>query len=382
MRKLIILLYVCIIILTLTACWNYREVDRLTIVAGFAIDKTDNGNYLLTFEVVDMHEAGKEGKVRSVLIETEGETLLDAARNTISKNFPKLYFGHATIAILSKEVARESLLGVIDFICRDAELRLDIHLFVSEGETAGEILKAKALTTELLSFEINNILDEVKSLSKAIPMRSYEFVNLLGGKGVSGMMTSLCTVENNNEKVIKLCGTAIFNRDKLQGFINGDETKTLSFIIDEVKGGVIVAKVGPKAIEDRISLEISESKTKIKPVYKDNKLSIEVNINTSVFLDEHASKENYNDEEGLEKLKKIAEKQLKDEIESLIKKVQTEFGSDIFGFGYFVYKNIPKVWKQQEDKWDEVFKNLEVKVEPKIEILHTSLLSKPVKIGK
>lgn len=382
MRKLIILLYVCIIILTLTACWNYREVDRLTIVAGFAIDKTDNGNYLLTFEVVDMHEAGKEGKVRSVLIETEGETLLDAARNTISKNFPKLYFGHATIAILSKEVARESLLGVIDFICRDAELRLDIHLFVSEGETAGEILKAKALTTELLSFEINNILDEVKSLSKAIPMRSYEFVKLLGGKGVSGMMTSLCTVENNNEKVIKLCGTAIFNRDKLQGFINGDETKTLSFIIDEVKGGVIVAKVGPKAIEDRISLEISESKTKIKPVYKDNKLSIEVNINTSVFIDEHASKENYNDEEGLEKLKKIAEKQLKDEIESLIKKVQTEFGSDIFGFGYFVYKNIPKVWKQQEDKWDEVFKNLEVKVEPKIEILHTSLLSKPVKIGK
>ena len=46
-----------------TACWNYREVDRITIVTGFAIDKKDDqGNYLLTFEVIDFQEASNEQK--------------------------------------------------------------------------------------------------------------------------------------------------------------------------------------------------------------------------------------------------------------------------------------------------------------------------------
>lgn len=382
MKKLYLLLYIIMFIPLTTACWNYREVDRITIVTGFAIDKKDDqGNYLLTFEVIDFQEASNEQKIESILIESEGETLMDAIRNSISKNFPKLYFGHTTIVILSREVASDGALNVIDFMFRDAEPRLNINLFVSEEKTAGEILKAKALTSELMSVEITNILDEQISLSKALPVPAYKFVNALVEDGISGVMTSLCTVENNEEKVVKLCGTAVFKEDKLQGFINDEETYALSFILDEVKGGIIVANVGSETDEEKISLEILESSTKVKPVYDDNKLSIIVSIDTKVALIEHNSKKSYNDEEGRKELKRIAEEQLRDKIESTIEKVQKEFGADIFGFGNRFYKELPQVWKERGKEWNIIFKNLEVRIETNLEVKHTGLLSEPIKIG-
>jgi len=49
MKKLILLLYSVIFIPLTAGCWNYKEVDKMTIVTGFAVDKTARGNYLLTF---------------------------------------------------------------------------------------------------------------------------------------------------------------------------------------------------------------------------------------------------------------------------------------------------------------------------------------------
>lgn len=353
----------------------------MTIVTGFAIDKADKGNYLLTYEIADMSKAGTEGKIESLTIESEGETLLDAARNTISKNYPSLYFGHATCVILSKEVARNGVIKILDFICRDSETRLNIHLLVSEDKTAGEVLKAKPLAANLLSVELTNMLEEQKRLSKAMEVQTYEFINALGDMGISGTMTSICTREHNNEKAIKLCGTAIFKKDRFLGKIDEEETKTLMFILDKIKGGVIVANVDSENEEGKVSLEIVESNTKIKPIYSDDKISIRVSIETTVFLDEHNAIENYNDEKGLEKVKEAAEKQLRNKIESLINKIQTEFGSDTFGFGNRVYEELPQVWKEKGKEWDNLFRNLEVAVETNIEIKHTSLLSKPIMIG-
>lgn len=381
MKKLVLLLYIVIFVPLTTACWNYREVDKLTIVTGFSIDKTERGNYLLTFEVVDFNHAKEGQTIKSDLIETEGETLFSAIRNTLSRNAPKLYFGHSTVVIFSREVAQEGILKVLDFFLRDAEPRLSINLFVTEEETAGEIFKVTPLTAEFISTEITEIIDEQKNLSKALAVPAYKFVNALAGDGISGIMTSLCTPDNNGEKIVQACGTAIFKKDKLQGFISNEETFALSFILNEVKGGILSVNVGPEKDEERISLEILNSSTKIKPVYENNELSIVVNVETKVALSELNSQKNYNDEKGRNELIKIAEEQLKSKIENIISKVQKEFGADIFGFGNCFYRDLPNVWREKKGEWETLFKDLKVKVEAKVEIKHTGLLLEPIKIG-
>lgn len=64
MRKLFrIFLCVCIVNpLLLTACWDYKDIEEFTIVAGVAIDKADQGKYLATIEIVYIQGGGGEGK--------------------------------------------------------------------------------------------------------------------------------------------------------------------------------------------------------------------------------------------------------------------------------------------------------------------------------
>lgn len=382
MKKLVVLLSVFLVIPLLTACWDYREVNEMSIVVGFSVDKGSTSKFLVTYEIVDMQEAGKEGKVKSVLLESEGDTMLEAARNAISKNFPKLYFGHAVAVAISKEIAQEGVIDVLDFITRDAETRLSIHLFVSEEETAGKLLRVKPVAEELLAIEINNILKEQRYLAKAIPVQTYEFVNSIIEEGVSCVMTSACIVSNGEDEVINICGSAVFKNDKLLGFIDGEETKVLSFILDRIEGGVIVVKIGSGNNESRFSLEIKKSSTKLKPVIKDNKLSIEIEIDTRVALDEHISEQNYNTKKGQEELCRVAEEQLKGDIEKLIKKMKTEFSSDIFGFGNSIYKKHPKLWKEIRENWEQEFKEIEVTIKPQVKIMNTVLLEKPIEIGE
>lgn len=244
MKRLLLLLYVIMFIPFTTACWDSREVDKFAIVTGMAVDKTEQGKYLVTFEVADFIQSSEGQTIKSILIESEGESIFEAARNALNINAPRLYFGHTTVAIFSKAVAREGMLKVLDFFLRDAEPRLSIDLFISEEETAGEILRTKPLTSEFVAVEITDIMDEQKNLSKALAVPAYKFINAMTGEGISGIMTSLRITENNGEKNVKTSGTAVFKNDRLIGFINEEDTFALSFILDEVKGGVLVVDVG------------------------------------------------------------------------------------------------------------------------------------------
>lgn len=381
MKKLFLSLYIIISIPFLTACWNYREVDKLTIVTGMSVDKTENGNYLLTFEVVDFTHSPEGQMSKPALIESEGESVFSAIRNTLDRNAPKLYFGHTTVVIFSKTIAQEGISKVLDFFLRDAEPRLSVDLFVSEEETAGEILKVKPLTSEFVSIEIIDIINAQKNLSKALSVPAYQFMNAMAGEGVSGFMTSLCTTVNDGEKVLKTCGTAVFKKDILQGFINEDETFALSFILDEVKGGALVVDVSQGKDEEKITLEIMDNVTDIEPVYENGEMSVKISIKLMAALIEHNSPNNYNDEKGRRALVKMAEEQLKSKIEGIISKVQEEFGTDIFGFGNSFYRDLPKAWKEKKNEWDDIFRNLKVTVEAKLKLKHTGLLSEPVRIG-
>ena len=99
-RKIAVIVSLILIMPLLTACWGYREVDKMSIVVGVAIDKGTTDKYLVTYEVVDFSQMKVEGKAKSILVKSEGDTLLEASRNAISKNFPRLYFGHSTIVVV------------------------------------------------------------------------------------------------------------------------------------------------------------------------------------------------------------------------------------------------------------------------------------------
>ena len=179
-----------------------------------------------------------------------------------------------------------------------------------------------------------------------------------------------------------IMGTAFFKTGKLVGFLNGEETKDLIFIKNEVKGGVLIEGTQGNDITTPVSLEIYKSKTQVTPVLDGKDIIINLNIDTTVAIDEIAGTENYIDNEGRIKLEQNAEKTLKERIESLIEKIQSEYGTDIFGFGSKLREDKIEVWNLVSSNWEETFKNLKVNVKTKVHIKNSAMLSKPLEESK
>lgn len=382
-RLFFLVLIIIMILFFLTGCWNYRELDRLAIVSGVAVDKSEKGDkFLLTTEVIDVKPGATEVKISSIRIDSEGDTIFDAMRNMIKISGKKLYWSHAKIIILSQDVAKESIIPIVDWISRDQEPRLTLYILVSKEKTAKEILSQQSVTTDIRSFEINNMISANNSLSKAPEIEVYEVINDIASDGIYPALPAIGIAFNDGKSTSELSGTAVFKKDKLIGFLDGEQTKYYLFVRDKIKGGILVVKMPEEGSSKGIALEIFKNKTKVKPIYSNGKFIIKVDIKTEVTIGEEDTSIDYISEKGRDKLKAYAEKSLEKHVEDVIKKVQHDFDSDVFGFGKIVKSEMPSLWKEIKNDWNDIFKELEVEVNAKIQIRNSGFTISPVKVGR
>lgn len=366
-----------------TGCWDYREINQMSIVSGAAVDKTPDGKYKLSIEIIDLKSGGKEAPVHSKKLECYGESLFDAIRNSIKISSQMLYWGHTEIIIISKDVAKEGILPIIDFFSRDAEPRLSIDILVSNEDTAEKILDSQSISTEIRTYEINKMLDDQKKLSKSPKVEIYQFINALGDEGISAVLPVIGLTQNSGETTSQLTGTAVFKQDKLQYMFNGDDTKYYLFVMDKIKGGLLVVNIAPgKNNSDNFTLDIDSNKTYVKPVYSKGKLSFEINIKTKTTLGEiDDNKIKFSSQSEVENLEKQAQDMLEKNVERVIRAVQSGYDIDIFGFGLKVKQDMPGLWKKIKPDWEDLFKNVQVKAIADVRIKHAGLLSNPIMMG-
>lgn len=380
MKKINVILLIFMLLaqsLLSTGCWNYREIDKMAIAAGVAVDKGTKLRYLMTVEMIKVG-AGKDIEMTAENVSSEGDTLFDAIRNIISLSGKKLYFGHAQVIIFSKDIAQEGIHKVIDWYKRDAETREDVKMLISKEATAKEIFSGEGLTERVKSITLSYILDNEVSLSKAPKLDITKYDIQYYTKGAAGILPAVSLRKMEGRLLPEIMGTAVIKNDKLIGFLSGEETKYLLFIKNEIKGGLLNEKINLRQENEMTTLEIFESKTKIKPELNNRDIKMDIKLKTTVAIDEIEGKVNLIDEAGTEKVKKIYEKRLEGKIVQLIQKMQKEYDADIFGFGTEIHRSMPRKWKKIENNWDELFKKLKVSVTSEINIKNSGVINKPL----
>lgn len=355
----------------ISGCWNYREVDKLLVVAGVALDKGKTERYAMTAEVIHI-SGGKDTKMTPKTISAEGKTLFDAARNIISVSGKRLYWSHINVIIISKELASEGVIDILDWLIRDAETREDTPILISRDETAKEIFGGEA-TEAVISVVLSDILENQKNLGKAqiTNISDYEIASHI--KGASVAIPAIHLKQENEKKIPEIMGTAIIKNDRLAGFLEGEEAKSLYFIRDEIKSGVLVEEIMKNDAQNLIALEIFTSKTNVTPIIENNDIKFNIDIETSVAIDEINGKGNFFSEEAVKELEQNAETSLTAQIEAFIKKVQSDYDADIFGFASKLWENKPQTYNMVINNWDELFKNIQVYVHSRIIIENSAL---------
>lgn len=372
---------ILILTISLSGCWNYREIEELSIVAGFAIDMTEDDNFNITVEVVSSGKSGKtEGELTPSIMEAEGPTLFEAIRSMISESGKKLYWSHTKIMVISKSVAENGLVPVLDWVNRDAEVREDIWVLVSKEKTAKEILMSTPKTENIAAFQINEALYSEKAISKYHATELWDILGELASESTNVVLPLVGLKNYKKEQVPKVSGSALFKLDKLIGYIDDEETMGLLWIKDQFEGGLFIVK-NINNTNTNVTLEIHKSKTKLKPIIKGGNYIMDINIQVVAEIAEISSTLDVIGEKGRTMLHNTAEQQMTSLIEEVLEKFQREFEVDALGFGEeFRIRNY-EAWKKSLGKnWEEIFPEVETKLKVHLVIRGSATRKKAVEV--
>jgi spore germination protein KC len=376
-KALAVLFAVHFTILTAAGCWNYQEVDDLSIVLGAAVDyDRENETVILKVEIVSPAGAGAEAEAGSEFVESLGRTFMDASRNALATAGKRLFWSHAQVIIISEEFAKAGKLSsILDFFTRHHEAKDDIFLLISLNETGNDILDTVDVELEAInSLYLGDTLTNENRSSRIFSVPLWKFVKNWQSKGISPVAPGVRIRPVNESVPAEIYGTAIFKDEQLVGWLNGVETESFLFVIDAQRGGIISTVQSAAGDDLWISYEIIESRTKLNPIYTDGHFNMEININTAVTLIEYGSGLITLDGDRKNQLQTHTASQISKQIGTVIKKVQNEYQSDIFGFGQAVERKYPKLWKQISENWDETFPEVVPTIKVNLEIRRSGLL--------
>lgn len=370
-----------IMVFLLPGCWNYREIEELAIVAGIAVDPGINHKYLITMEIIGF-QPGKTSEIESKLISGEGDSILEAIRNSYNISGQMGYFNHTQIFIISQDVAREGILPITDLLFRSPLIRVSLAILISKEKTAREVLAARSLNQPIKSFQIADAFAVQQStLSKTMEIEVYQAINAIGGEGTALFLPTVGVITNHGQPTIELSGIAVFERDRLVGLLDGEASKYLLFIRNKVQAGILLENMEQEIKPALVSFKIIENQTKTKAVLIKGKLSMKIALKTKVDLWELDSPADYHSESGRKILERRAERKLQENISQVIRQVQQNYGVDIFGFGSQVRSQMPDLWKKIKPDWGRLFKQLTVDVKAEIAIQKSGMAIKQFKMG-
>jgi len=386
--KLIFRLFLLVfLVFNLWGCWNYIEINERAIGLSLAVDYLpDQELYLETVEIGTPVIIAEKSSMESAIFQETGKTVFDATRNLILTVGEKILWNHFRVVIVGEALLQEEnkLIGLLDFLRRDNEPREDLLLVLSKEKTAAEILEKTHQNKgeKIVAIHLDNLFKNEKYLGKYKAVPLWEFAMKLATSGVQPVMPAVKLTTYQEKIMVIPSGMAVFRRAKVVGYLDDLETKYFLFVIDEIKGGVIPVQTEIQGETVRLTLEIMDSSTVIKAVKQAGVLVMQVKLKTTVSIAEIQTSINFIEPKLRKRLQEAAEATLERRIQLLIKKVQQQDQSDIFGFGMIVERQMPKLWQHLRANWTEIFTDLKVKVEVNLEIQGSATISKSLEVGE
>lgn len=362
----------------INGCYNYKELENLSICTAMAIDKEEN-KYEVSYMVANSRKneaSSKEGESQATVYTGNGKTISEAVDNLITK-IPKVpYIAHLETIIISDKVAYDGVQNILDYLLRHPESSKKYTIYLTKDTKASDALK---LLSPLESLPSSNILSIQKTSTKyqslSLQVEFNEFVATILEEGINPVISGIEIIgdveeggksESLNQTTIssflKSSTIGIFKNDKLLKFANYNETIGINFLKNNVHELII-----PVPCDDNyIVLNIENSKTNI--IVEDD---VTIDVKVESVLNEVNCKKDINNNDVLTDISKQAEKIIKGYIEEAINLAKNE-KTDIFGFGKNIHKNNYKKWSSIKNNWDELgFNDLKINTNVTMQIKST-----------
>jgi len=297
-----------------------------------------------------------------------GKTLSEATRET-SMYFSSIpLWSHTQLSLTSDRLAKKGIRPLIDFLVRNRYTRRNNQLVITHNVSPEEVLNVKPYLESYTAMAIQRLL-QIQEVQLGIytPTDISELLRRLANPGIEAFIPMVTISNAGPEKQILLDGTAVFKGDRMVGSLNEEESRGFHLIQPKTHIGGLFLIRSPLNQDNWITLEISRSQAKTIPVIDGQEIHMKIHVEMEGNFYEQGGTDNLLTPEGFKQIEAAAGQELERQINMTVRKAQS-LNSDIFGWGYSVYRSDPKTWKMIESEWDQRFPNIpyEVSVEFKL----------------
>jgi spore germination protein KC len=362
--------------ISFSGCWDSRELGKMLIVSGIAVDKGEYDNINITIlsfqpKALKSTSGGESttGSNQVVIFSEEGRDVLEACNKISKKLSREIFLSQLESIIIGEELAKEGVEQVLDFFVRNSEPTLNVLILFSKGK-ASDIFKAQ---TQLES-DILEQIDKILSINPGLRMNIKDFIYALTEEGIEPYAPLLEVVNNERNivsggaRTVAIERAAIFYNDKLISIINYEEYKGLLYIQNKIKSVAVTVNVPTEKL-GMISGNIMRTKTKVKPVLMDGKIEINVSIYAISNITENTSNLDLSKPDTVYYVEELIQKNIEKNMKDALIRLQKQLATDVFGFGAKVHGQYPKQWKESfMNSWDEKLPDVKINLACMVEI--------------
>lgn len=366
MKRKLVLCFIIIISLALSGCthdFSRKEIDEIDLVLVLGIDYA-NGEYTLSalYSSGGGADSEKKGAGDEKVAEGKGKTAYAALEDLKLKNKKSISLAQAGSFLIGSGAAKQGIRESLDFLSRDETIKMEALVYTIKDMSASDFIKMGVENKQT----IHEDLEAIKQKQQEIVTRNDNtVVNILNDmdQTLSCVLVPYLIADKSGYQIQ---GYAIFDQLKLKDYLDKETSDGVNFIKN-------IMRSYPIYVDDKVSLLVSYTKTKLKAEVADNVITVYIKLNF-----ESSVKEILTDKDifGQDEMKTLT-KQQNAYIENIITKAvrySVTNGLDIFNLARLVENQNYSEWKNVKADWPNRISKIQYKYQIKSKISKSFIL--------
>ena len=310
MKKIIILLIICFL---LGGCYDYQELNDLSLVSGIGIDYIDD-EYVVSFEIIESIKEGSSTTIKPKIVKGKDKDLAEAFNKAMKNSNKKVYMEHVKVLIYSEEMAKKGILNSIDYIVRNTHISTNYKMVTTKNID-------DLLGVNLENDFVSNVI--VETINYGINSKNADNIDIKASylltKSKSISLPYVEVVENK----IKIDKVAVFKDDQM---FNIENDRIYEFLILDSDNCIFEA--------DGSSVNIYQKEVKYE--VKDDE-SIKIKLSGFGKIMQINNEMDLADKNTYKKLEEMINEKIKEELTKYIKE-KLDNNIDVLGLKDLYYK--------------------------------------------
>lgn len=403
--KIFFLAFLVLFTPVLSGCWDYEEYENLIQVSGLGYDYDKESNqFTETVQYIPTAKGAMAGsgsssgpQQKQIVHSVKAKTIYETAGESQQVIYKKLFYGYLKVIVIGEEAAKYKMKEIIEVLDRSPLIRSSSYIVVTSGKAEDSLSTFDTLTAGSAQ-EIFNLTNLAEPSGAAYPVTVLNMAQMLAIPGLEATAPRVITTSNKQKPVPqggteenfktdlerygdqRVGGMAAFSGDKLVGWLNDKESMGFGWITGKkLQSYKVSAKSKDTNSEKVFYYRVQKSKGKIKVKIENGKPLLQVDVKVIGGL------RKYYINKGAElflpaqvkPIEKDFAQSIRSDIEAVLRASQKKLKTDIFGFGFALYRKDPKLWKTKyEGKWENIYPDLQVKINVDAKIINTGPINR------